>query len=306
MMVPSHRLDSGFDIYAKLEVKMAVNGEYSCTDNRQRPAEGYCVRLMDMKPDPKFLAQDTYKLEVEIPHYREVSNHEFYRIRFSFLALFNFIRTAAHDADAAILLSVAGFWYNQIPFSKSVSSLPPSRRLVEIASKVANKAGLSTSEESISYGSLTWRVQRQFAGYAGPAERMNKYPDEGGFIVGCQFTELATKLRNLTAAEPYSRFKFLIVSDVFSAVGRAVGKADSTFGPTDRIVLLVKQALTRVVGDFVLLSEVLGGEKDLDSAFGVAGLNHIYRKDPRGARQSGAWRSAPALVAHPPPPCPPI
>ena len=173
-----------------------------------------------------------------------------------------------------MLLTVSGFWYKEIPMSCGGLSFPPSQNLLHIASKAARIANLTDAEGSTAYGVLTWRVQRQFAG-TGAAARMSRHADEGAFVVGCQLTELATTLRGLTAAGPDSRFRFAVVSDVFSSIGRAVGKADSGYGPTPGVIMVLKRALAAHIGAFALFADVLGGIGDLDAALGVAGVNRL-------------------------------
>lgn len=214
-----------------------------------------------------------------MPHWLDAQKEHKSSI-FYFLALFNFVRTALNEPDATILMTVIGGWYNEIPLRKDVSSFPLSEELLNIAKKAVKIAGLTDKEESIAYGALTWRVQRQFAG-RGAAARISKNEDEGGFIVGCQFLYLIKLLKNLTSAEPYSSYKFLVVSDVFSAVGRDVGKADSTYGPSNRVALLVKKALARKIGDIVLFSELFNNP-NLDETFGIKGLAELFQQDQRG------------------------
>jgi hypothetical protein len=219
-------------------------------------------------------------VDVEIPHWME-AQRDHKSSKFYFLALFNFIRTVLNEPDATILMTVIGGWYNEIPLRKDVSSFPLSQDLLDIAKKAVKIAGITDHEDSIAYGALTWRVQRQFAGRTGAAARISQNEDEGGFIVGCQFLHLVKMLQNLTRAEPYSRYKFLVVSDVFSAVGRDVGKADSTYGPSYRVALLMKKALARKIGEFVLFSEVFA-DPNLDETFGIMGLGELFLKDQRG------------------------
>ena len=290
ILEPAERVDSGFDIHVRFVTRMISDDKYSCTNDGKRPLNGYCVLLAPATDPSEYKAGQYYTLDVEIPHW-SAAKQEHKKSKFYFLALFSFIRTALNEPDANILMTVVGGWYNEIPLRKDVSSFPLSQELLDIASKAVKIAGITDEQESIAYGALTWRVQRQFAGYVGAAARISKNEDEGGFIVGCQFLQLVKQLQNLSSAEPYSRYKFLVVSDVFSAVGRAVGKADSTFGPSDRVVLLMKKALAKKIGDFVLFSEVFANP-DLDGLFGIKGLTSLYEQDQRGAPQHRAMEGS--------------
>jgi hypothetical protein len=282
ILVPAHRTDSGFNHHVQLVVKAIEDDRYSCTGDGARPDNGFCVKLVILNSERswEYKAEKYYKLEIEIPHAKH--NREFHKFRVPFCALFRFVRKVFSDSSGTVLMTVSGFWYSQLPLPRDISSFPLTGYLLRIAASAVHIAGLTEQAGSIAYGAVTWRVQRQFAGI-GPAARISKKADEGGFIVGCQLTELVNILHDFTSREPYSRFKFLVVSDVFSSIGRTIGKADSTYGPTDRVIMVMKKALSVHVGEFVLMADLLGGIQDLDEALGIPGVNKIFRHDSRGA-----------------------
>jgi hypothetical protein len=289
IMHPADKAGKEFGVCVRLLPEATMNGKYSCTVDGSRPSDGFCAKLLPAKPGQSCTGQMHHALHVQVPISQYNGGKDFLRHPFSFLALFDFIRQALAEHNKTILMTLHGYWYKELPFRPMRAYLPLAPRLLNIAANAAHAAGLASAPNSIAYGALTWRVQRQFAGSAPAPAHLTSHPDEGGFLVGCQFRELALLLRNATAPPPYSRYRFAAVSDLFAVPGRDVGKADHTSGPSPGVARLLRRALNRLgLGDFASLADLFSKAARSNAwtllERGDGGVRELYRSDPKGKR----------------------
>ncbi len=281
--------DIHFGVCVRLIPKATMNGNYGYTVDGSRPPDGFCAQLLPSKPGQGCTGKTHHSLHVQVPISMQNGGKDFHRHHLSFLALFDFVRQALLEPSKTILMTLHGYWYKELPFPSVRTYLPLSPRLLNIAANAAHAAGLIDAANSIAYGALTWRVQRQFAGTAPAPARLTSRPDEGGFLVGCQFRELALLLRNATAHPPYSRYRFAVVSDLFATPGHDVAKADPTSGPSPGVARLLRRALDRLGrGDFASMAGLFGEAARSNSwdalGRGDEGVRALHRKDPKGKR----------------------
>eukprot|EP00291_Cryptomonas_curvata_P015142 CAMPEP_0172152910 /NCGR_PEP_ID=MMETSP1050-20130122/1122_1 /TAXON_ID=233186 /ORGANISM="Cryptomonas curvata, Strain CCAP979/52" /LENGTH=369 /DNA_ID=CAMNT_0012821329 /DNA_START=283 /DNA_END=1392 /DNA_ORIENTATION=- len=287
IMHPANTPNDHFGICVRLIPEATMDGNYSCTFDGSRPSDGFCTKLLPSEKGRACTGQMHHSLHVQIPISKQNGSKDFQSRPISFSALFDSVRKALVQPSATILMTLHGYWYKELPLRPGPAYLPLSPRLLNIAANAAHAAGLAGAPNSIAYGALTWRVQRQFAGSAPAPARLTSRPDEGGFLVGCQFRQLALLLRSATAHPPYSRYRFAVVSDLFAAPGQDVGKADSKLGPSPGVARLLRRALSRLgQGDFASLSDLFGRAARSNAwdalGSGDEDLRELHRRDPKG------------------------
>ena len=272
VLVPANRTDRGFRVHAQLQIHLRDSSGFSCTADGSRPVEGYCARISIVDSAPQIKAGRFLHVELEVPDAYNQAH-----VAFSFLPLFNMIRTVVNDPDGSIVLTLSRDWVTQIRFiHRSVGDVPPplSDHLIRISEKATRVAGLTDHAASTAYGAISWFALPQLAPADIAATAGKPQSDEASAIVlGCQMAELARALGRHAAGKAHSRYRFLLASDVPRGAGRRGDKAGR----------LLCQALAARLGEYVVLSgRVFGGAGSLDAAWGMGGVDELYARDPAG------------------------
>ena len=294
-LVPANRTDRGFSVYAQLQILIRDPQGFSCVSAGLRAPGEYCARVSVLESAGSIKARKQLLVQVEVPAFDSESQDQ---PPFSFLPLFDYIRTAVNEPDGTILLALSGYWYKEIPFRNPASCEPPplSDQLNTIAANTADFAGLTANVGSTAYTALAWLEQPQpLTATAAITTAPPGSDDAGAAALACQVAELKRVLESHAADAPAPSYGFLLVSGappaaLATAVAPAGEEDDDDSYRNERPGQLCG-VLGRELGECVELPEVFfgpdgvwayAGTEGMDGALGLGGADALYGQDSAG------------------------